>query len=238
MKSSGVDDQEINQILNIDIESHFQNYIGTLSESLRKEELRKIVDSSVVDVVEEMLAYATQKLGKQYDEKIFFGLSLHLHSSLERIKSGNKIYHPKLNKIRINYEKEFMVAMEISRMIDKRFYIETPLDEIGYLTMFLASNPYELEEEESKVGVVVIMHGNSTATSMVQVAKTLVNAENVIGLDMSLSIPAEDMYEIAKKEVEAISTGKGVLLLVDMGSLTNFGRMIYEDTGICKVVNM
>jgi len=232
LKNSGVDDQEINQILNIDIESHFQNYIGTLSEKVRKEELKKIVDINVVDVVEEMLAYASGKLGKQYDEKIFFGLSLHLHSSLERIRSGNKIYHPKLNKIRINYEKEFMVAMEISRIIDKRFFVETPLDEIGYLTMFLASNPYELEEEENTVVVVVIMHGNATATSMVQVAKTLVNADNVIGLDMPLSMKAEDMYEVAKKEVEKISKGKGVLLLVDMGSLTNFGRMIYEDTGI------
>ncbi|EPS47105.1 ATPase domain-containing ntrc-family transcriptional regulator protein [Clostridium botulinum CFSAN002369] len=36
-----------------------------------------------------------------------------------------------------------MVAIEIAKIIDDRFNIETPLDEIGYLSMFLASNQYE-----------------------------------------------------------------------------------------------
>ena len=47
-------------------------------------------------------------------------------------------------------------------MIDKKFGIEIPLDEIGYITMFLATNPYEKDREnDDRVAVLVIMHGHS-----------------------------------------------------------------------------
>jgi transcriptional regulatory protein LevR len=175
-----------------------------------------------------------------YDEKIFFALSLHLHASIERIKDGKRIFHPKLNFVRVQYEPEFMVAMEVAKLVDKEFNIEVPLDEIGYLTMFLATDGIQLDNlDENGVFVLVVAHGNSTATSMVQVAKSLVNAENVIGLDMSLSMKAEAMYEIVKQEVIKLKRYDSVLLLVDMGSLCNFGEMIYEETGlVIKTVDM
>ncbi|GKT22122.1 sigma-54-dependent transcriptional regulator, partial [Aduncisulcus paluster] len=77
-----------------------------------------------------------------------------------------------------------------------------------------------LSSEEPRVGVVVLMHGPSTASSMVQVANSLVGKEHATGLDMPLSMKAEDMYEIAKEEIRKANTGRGVLLMVDMGSLT------------------
>jgi transcriptional regulatory protein LevR len=50
---------------------------------------------------------------------------------------------------------------------------------------------------------------------------------------------ASDMYEVAKEEAKRINRGKGILLLVDMGSLVNFGEMITEETGIIvKTIDM
>ncbi|SHI63072.1 Transcriptional regulatory protein LevR, contains PRD, AAA+ and EIIA domains [Geosporobacter subterraneus DSM 17957] len=233
LKNKGMKEGEINQILNIDIDSHFERYIGNLPHKYRKDEIIKVVDKKIVDIVEEILTIAQKRLNKEYDEKIFFGLALHLHSSIERIRNRSKIYHPNLNFIRSNYVEEFLTAMEAAKWIDQIFQIETPLDEIGYLTMFLASDPYNLEgKEEGKVGLLLIMHGNSTASSMAQVANTLVGVDHAAALDMPLSMKPEVMYELAKESVIRLNEGKGVLLLVDMGSLTNFGEMIYEDTGI------
>ena len=240
LKKKGLEEKEINDILNIDIESYFKKYIRDLPGQFRKDEISKIVDVSIVDMVEEILALAAKKLSRQYDEKVYFGLALHLQGSLERIKQGNKIYHPKLNFIRVQYADEFLVAMEAAKKIDSRFGIQVPLDEIGYLTMFIAARPYEIDEKkDGKVGVIVIMHGHSTATSMVEVANTLIGEDYTIALDMPLSMKAEKMYEMAKNKVIEIDSGKGVLFLVDMGSLTNFGDMIKEETGIpVKAIDM
>ncbi len=236
LKASGMNDDEINQLLNIDIESYFKKYIG----NLKLDELKGIVDEPVISIVEEILQYASGRLDRLYDERIVFGLSLHLQSSIERIRSGKRIYNPKLNLIRVQYDQEFIVAMEIAKKIDEAFDIQVPLDEIGYLTMFLASEAGGLDESNNKgIFVLVVAHGNSTATSMVQVAKSLVNAEHVLGLDMSLSMKAEDMYEVVKNEVLKLKGYDGIMLLVDMGSLTNFGDMIYEETGtVIKVIDM
>ncbi len=133
-----------------------------------------------------------------------------------------------------------MVAIEIAKIIDDRFNIETPLDEIGYLSMFLASNQYEnIVNNPKKVGILVIMHGKATASSMVQVSNELLGEDCAKALDMPLSMKAEDMYEIAKLKIKDLDVGKGVLLLVDMGSLNNFGSMISEETGVkIKTIDM
>lgn len=232
-KKSGMDEKEINQILSIDIESHFQKYIGEISSRYKKDEILNIVDKKIISVVEEILVLAKDLLNREYDDRIYFGLSLHLERSIDRIKNGEKIYNPKLNFIRINYEDEFIFGMKIAKLIDNKFNIETPVDEIGYLAMFFASDYFKDKKEiESNVRIVVIMHGRSTASSMVEVVNTLIGSEFVVALDMPLSMNPQRMYDITKEKIIEISNEKGVILMADMGSLTNFGHMIQEETGI------
>lgn len=233
LKKVGMEEQDINEILNIDIESHFQKYIGEISQRFRKDDLNNVVDIEIINVVEEILVLANKTFQREFDEKIYFGLTFHLERSVDRIRKGEKIYNPKLNFIRINYEKEFIFAMQIAKIIDSRFSIETPVDEIGYLSMFFASDSFSITEEmKPKVRVLVVMHGRSTASSMVEVVNSLVGTEDIIPLDMPLSMKPQIMYELTKQKVQEIYNGKGIIMLVDMGSLTNFGDMIKEETGI------
>jgi len=235
LKEQGLAEKEISEIINIDIESYFNKYLSDLPELFPKEEIAKIVDIEIVNLVEEILTLAQERLDKRFDKKVYYGLVLHLRESIERIRHGQKIYHPKLNLIRVQYPAEFMAAMEIAKMIDDKFAIEIPLDEIGYLTMFLASKPYEMNlPKNSKVGVLLIMHGQSTASSMAQVANSLIGEDCIQAMDMPLTMRAEIMYEQAKQKLREMDSGKGVLLLVDMGSLANFGIMISEETGIAS----
>jgi transcriptional regulatory protein LevR/transcriptional regulator with AAA-type ATPase domain len=240
LKKSGMREEEINHIVNMDIESHFKKYIGELPEKLRRNEISKIVAAEVMDLVMEITKLAREKLKREYDERIHFGLLLHINSFIERARKGISIYHPKLNSIRVEYPDEFLAAMEAAKLMDNRLGIHTPLDEIGYLTMFLASNPLESSiEEKDKVGILVIMHGNSTASSMVEVCNSLVGTTHAAALDMPLTMNPQTMYATAKKTVLELDNGKGVLLMVDMGSLVNFGDMISEETGaLVKTVDI
>ncbi|MDU5110941.1 MAG: sigma 54-interacting transcriptional regulator [Clostridium sp.] len=233
LKKEGIEEKEIDEILNIDIEKYFRKYIRDLPDKFKKEELSKAVDGKIIDLVEEILVYASKKLNREFDIRVYYGLALHIQGSLERIRKGIKIFHPRLNFIRGEYAKEFIVSMEIATIIDKKLGIEIPLDEIGYITMFLATNPYEKDREnDDRVAVLVIMHGHSTASSMVEVANSLIGEDYVKALDMPLSMKAEDMYRIVKEKVKEINNNKGVFILVDMGSLTNFADMIKEELDI------
>lgn len=240
LKNQGLNNNEIDDILNLDIEDYFRKYIKGLKENFRKEEISKIVDERVIDTVEQSLVYASKELGRDFEERVYFGLALHLQGSIERIINGNEIYHPKLNKVRKEYSHEFMIAMDIAKMIEDKFNISISLDEIGYITMFIATDTTKLEiENEEKVAVLVIMHGRATATSMVEVANTLIGEDFVEALDMPLDMKAEFMFEKVKKKIVEMNKGKGVIILADMGSLVNFGDMIKEETGVTvKTVDM
>lgn len=240
LKGKGVKEEEITDILNVDIEAYFRKYMKNLKGNFRKDEILKIVDSRIVDIVEKILAYASEKLGREYDDKVYYGLALHLQGSIERIINGNKIYHPKLNSIRAEYNREFIIAMNAVKMIEDEFGVQVSLDEIGYITMFLAADSDTVNKKDNrKVGVLVIMHGASTASSMAEVANTLIGEQHVEALDMPLSMKAEDMFENVKKKTKEIDRGKGVLILADMGSLVNFGEILKEELNIkIKTVDM
>lgn len=232
LREVNIKEERINEILNIDIESYFKKHLDSLPAVMKKDEVRKIVDDKTASMVEKILKLASKRLNRDYDKKIYFGLALHLQKSIERIQNGEKIYHPELNHIRVTYPEEFMVAMEVAKFIDDKYRIEVPLDEIGYISMFLSSNPYRTRgKERQKTGILVIMHGSSTASSMVEVANELVGDEHAVALDMPLNIDPETIFKKALEEVIKIDQGRGVLLLVDMGSLSNFGDMISEKTG-------
>lgn len=240
LKKQGLSEHEINELLNIDIDGYFKKYLSDLPEKFRKDEITKVVDSDIVDMVEQILEFAQAQLHREYDEKVYYGLSLHLNKSIERIRQGTYIYHPQLDKIRKKYADEFLAAIQIAKMIDQKFNIETPFDEIGYITMFLASNSCADEENNEKtVQILVIMHGHATASSMAQVANTLLGVKQAHSLDMFLNMKVEQMYEKAKEKIMELDMGKGVLLLVDMGSLSNFASMLTEETGIAvKCIDM
>ena len=240
LKNQGMDEARINDILNIDLEKYFKKYISTINTNFKKDEIAKVVDLRVITVVEKMLTMASEKLQREFDQKVYFGLSLHLQGSIERITSGKKIYHPKLNVVRVQYREEFIVAMEIVKIVEKEFNLDVPLDEIGYITMFLSTCDDENSEQlEEKVSVLVMMHGTSTASSMVEVANSLIGEEYIQALDMPLTMKAEYMFEKAKEKIKEIYNEKGVLILVDMGSLINFGNIISNELGIkIKTIDM
>jgi len=240
LKNQGLNENKINDILNIDLEKYFNKYINTLSSNYKKDEIAKVVDLRIITVVEKMLSFAAEKLNREFNQRVYFGLALHLQGSIERIISGRKIYNPKLNTIRVQYREEFMLAMDIVKVIESEFNLDVPLDEIGYITMFLSAKDDNINKKlEEKVRVLVMMHGTSTASSMVEVANSLIGEEFVQALDMPLTMKTEYMYEKAKEKIKEIKTEKGVLILVDMGSLSNFGNIISNELDIeTKTINM
>lgn len=240
LRRENMDEEKIQKILNIDIESHFKKHLESLPDIINKSDINKIVEKEIVEITEEILQLSSRKLQRNFNKKIFLGLALHLQKSIERIKAGEKIYHPELNNIRVNHFQEFMTAIEAASLIDKKFEIETPLDEIGYISMFLIKNPYQIRDKsKSKVAVFILMHGNSTASSMAEVANKLLDEKFAVGIDMPLEMDAQDFFNKTSQQIKELAPNRDVLLLVDMGSLTGFADMIeLEDNKNIKIIDM
>lgn len=240
LKNKGLRDEEISYAIHLDIESHFNKYIGNIPQTFHKRDLSKLVSDEIIDVAAAVLKLAEQRLQRSFEEKIYIALAMHLHGFLERSKRGTKIYHPKLNSIRVEHPEEFMAAMEAAKLVDSAFGINIPLDEIGYMAMFLSPKQVDAQmAEKNLVAVLVIMHGASTASSMAQVANAMIGEEHAAALDMPLDMSPQLMYEHAKEKLQQLDQGRGVLLMVDMGSLAGFGSMLQKETNIVvKTIDM
>lgn len=130
----------------------------------------------------------------------------------------------------LDYPTEFETAKEIKNIIESSYQMEIPESESYYLAVLLISlreNP-----EAGRIGIVVAAHGNSTASSMVQVVSQLLNVDNLKAVDMPLDMPPKEALRKIVEAVGEVNEENGVLLLVDMGSLSTFSEEIVRQTGI------
>lgn len=239
LKKRGVEEDDISVLMSHEIESYFKDLLNRTHDSINKEELSKLVNKEIIDLVDEFLNLASFKLNRIFPNKTFYGLCLHITSSIDRLQAGKKIVNHNLKKVIENYKDEYIIALDFARKIEKQFNIKLPIDEVGFITMFLTLGKESITEGEKYPVVIIAMHGRQTATSMVEVAKKLVGGNNIFPYDMHLDKNPETAFEELKELIKSTHMGIGVLLLVDMGSLKMFGKLIEEQTGIkIKVIEM
>ena len=194
-----------------------------------KEVILKIVTPDIIKIVKDSLIETVGILNTSY-EKVVYSLALHIETLIERLKSGHIVIHPNIQKAYKDHKNEYAIAQKIKCKLEEKSSIKIPDDEVAFIATFLYS--VNMKKEQGNIEVLVITHGYATATNMVQVVKTLLGYDCIHALDMPLEEKAEVALEKATSIVKKIDKGRGVLLLVDMGSLTTFSEIITEKTGI------
>ncbi|WP_432407945.1 sigma 54-interacting transcriptional regulator [Wukongibacter sp. M2B1] len=233
MKFQGIDEEIINRIIENELETKIYKSISNIRKNkykLVKNDLEKIVGSKIVDIVEQMILIAKEYY-KDLDDSLFYCIATHLAASYERLIQNKPIKNPKLEKIRTQYPKEFSIAKEMSELASYSLKINFPEDEIAFIAMYLKSCARKDLLLQKHVGVIVLSHGR-VAEGMAIVANRLLGVNHAKSVEMSLddspSIALKNATQIAKD----IGNEKGILFLVDMGSLTGFGEIIGKELSI------
>lgn len=230
----GFSSTEINETISCEIEKYIRKLLGKSQveeELLEKDELFKIVSPRVYNAVQIAITTAETKLGNKFTEEASIGLALHISGLIERIYEGKITYSSEINQVVLNNPEEFKVAKLMIKIIEEELEISIPPEEIGFLTMFLTAMNHKTITNK-KIGCIILSHGKSMATSMAEVVNELLGTAHCRGIDMPLDAKVEDILKITIETVKELDEGKGVLLLVDMGTLTAFSEIITKKTGI------
>jgi len=233
LQEQGLSQEVISRVIGGELEIRFQQLVKqfeTNRQLLGRQELIGIVGKKVVDMAEQMVGIAEKKLGKM-DNHLFYCLAIHLSATLERLENNKPIINPQLEKVRNEYRLEYKVAKEMVEAVEKIAEYKMPEDEIGFVAMYLRTITHPVDVKKGRVGVVVLTHGH-VAQGMADVANRLLGVNHAVGIEMSLDEKPESALQKAMEVVQKINEGKGVLLLVDMGSLITFGEIITQKTGI------
>lgn len=239
LKNKGVSSDELDKIMEKDINDYFTQYFTGVNRRFNKNNLLNVVEPIVINVVDEILRYSEEKLEKVFSQKVYLAMAIHIEASINRMKINKKIINPQLQKIRTEHVKEFNVAIECLSIIERELDISLPIDEAGFLTMFFVLEDEEKKYDDEGVGVLVVAHGNSTATSMADVANNLLCTQCVFGINAPLDESPQTVLDKIRDYMKVAKRKSGFLFLVDMGSLTTFGEIIERENNIpVKVIPM
>ena len=231
LQQQGIDSENINQHLKCEIDEYFSkinNHFNNNRTNITN--LYKIVPKEIVEITSSLIAEAQTQLGIRFNSHFIFGLSLHIQALLKRIDKGDLVQNRHLSKIKREHPQEFDVAKKMVQTMSQKFGVIVPEDEKGFLVLLLIHN--RAERHFDRIGVIILCHGDSTASSIANVCNSLLDTEWMKAIDMPLSQSIDEAYNKLRTVALTMQTGKGILLLTDMGSLLQFGKRLTDDTGI------
>ena len=232
LKADGVDQEAINHFISTDINVHLKSFYKDHGFSFHAEnKLSEFVDQKIIELTNQIYKMVHDRLGYDFQQNFIYAMSLHISSFLKKIQLGETRHtNDNIREMVADYPDEFELAKEIRQFVGQWFQLAIPESEEYYLAVLLVS--LRNSSSTGKIGVVVAAHGNSTATSMVDVVKQLLGVKQIMAVDMPLDMPPKVALEKMKHAVVTVNEGSGVLLLVDMGSLATFNTEIQRETGV------
>lgn len=232
LKSDGLDQEAINHFISTDINIHLKSFYKDHGFSFNADnKLAEFVDPKIIEVTNQIYVMVKDTLPYEFQQNFIYAMSLHISSFLKRINIGEERHtNDNIREMAIDFPTEYEVAKKVRKYIENYFQVTIPESEDYYLTVLIVS--LRANQASGRIGVVVAAHGNSTASSMVQVVQQLLDADNVRAVDMPLDMDPKTALSRIERTVQEVDEGSGTMLLVDMGSLASFNSQIQRDTGI------
>ncbi len=233
-RREGLSLEETNQRVSIELEKEFNHFIAhtrKIKHALTKQDLERIIGPEITETVSQMVDIAQSELVLNDSDQLFFYLAIHLNTTLKRILSGKPIYNPRLEQIKKEHQREYLTALKMSHIVKRNYRITLPEEEIGFIALYLSAFLSNNVHDEGNIAVVVLTHGRA-ATEMVRVVNTMLKVNHAHGLDMELTESPDHFLQRVITLCKQVHKGKGILLLVDIGSLLTFSEIIERQLGI------
>ncbi|NMM63185.1 PRD domain-containing protein [Clostridium sp. P21] len=100
-------------------------------------EVLKKINSEIIGISEEIISLCEKELEMKISEAIHISLPDHINFAITRIKEGIEIENPFLYELEVLYPKEYKLAEKALEMINERFQVNLPKDEIGFICMHI-----------------------------------------------------------------------------------------------------
>lgn len=215
-----------------EIINYNMNIINTVSSNFNESVEMNIADNSLFnDVKFKNMCKVIRQIIKEdeeinINESIFRSMAIYIKNVLDKNNSTNNI---DLNQIRRNNRSEFRTALKIVGIIENEFDLFLSIETVAYITLFIVQAK---QDEQNKImnnfNIIVTMHGETTASSMVKAVSDIIGECNAISFDMKLDKSYERVIIDFKRLINNIDN-KDILLFTDMGSLNSFDEIIKNE---------
>lgn len=213
----------MNQSFNIQIEA-------TENQDHPSKGIEKLVSMEVLTIVDTTIQKISADLKVKCDQKVTYNLALHVEALVLKCNAGSRPFGKRKISEEATQTAFHPYAKGLVEAINQKFQVNIPLEEQEIIELFLET--IYKDTRKNPIGVLIIMHGVGVATNLAKMVNDLLGIHHAEGLDMPLEDTIESVYERSVDIVRRIDQGAGVLLLVDMGSLSTFSVRLKKELGI------
>lgn len=232
LASLGINAASIEKVMNTHVNNLFKKYryYKGMDSLNNLEQLSKIVDQRVIDLVRKFLDVTQKDLNRSFKPNVFYGLCLHLNSLLTLNLENQRVDNDQIVKIIQDYPQEYTASMQFSQVVKNELDLELPIQEVVLIAMFLIESD-ETSEQGHPV-LLYIMHGDMTAHSLMNVTNSLTHCNNTYSYDLSLGMDTTQAMAQIKELIQTIDQGQGVIVIYDMGSIKTMLDTISEEIDV------
>ena len=232
LSNRGINAKAIQDVINNHVTNLFKqyNYNHGYDESYDTEQLSKIVDFRIIELVQKFSEMTKTELKIILKPSVFYGLCLHMNSLLSIKSSHSRVDNDQLNFIVQNYPKEYALSAQFALDFKDMSGIELPPEEIAIITMFLVKTKDEIDNGHPVL--LYILHGSGIAEALKEVTISLTHCNNVYSYDLHLEKDNLKAMDEIRSLILKIDEGQGVIVIYDMGSIRTMLDTISQENDV------
>ncbi|MGM7720108.1 glucose PTS transporter transcription antiterminator GlcT [Metabacillus sp. Hm71] len=114
-----------------------------LTNQKEQEQYKKLltdIDEDMLDVVQDVIRYISDRVEHPLNEHIHIALTDHITFALKRLQQGMDLKNPFLIETKSLYPFEFQLATEVIKRLNKKLNVKLPDGEIGFIALHIHSS--------------------------------------------------------------------------------------------------
>ena len=227
--SNQSDPHRLKEIINTYIRELTQKYHQPHSKP--KHGWEQLIDPDLLEALKKAPHELNHQLPMELQMSQLYVIGLHLQNY--RNHQQQKIHKEALPVVIHPNTAHRKTAQALSRYLKREVGLTLPEEEVELLAHFLPEKEKRtLGTAGPSVAILVVTHGDAAASTMADVTNTLLGNKVIHAIDMPLNRSATTIYQQVKEKIKSMDQGKGVLLLVDIGSLITLGDALQHDVDI------
>lgn len=205
--------------------------LESTSQILTSQQLKRKIGERLYRMVTEFFDACQDHFQQLYNQKNIFALSMIVDSKIRQDSPIKELNNDQFNYVLSHYPDAFKMTTVFAKQLEKIFDMTFTLKELALLCLTISSQ-HPTPNDIPHPGLLIVMHGSSSAKSIADVVNQLLNIDIAYAYDMPLNESVSNAYEHISDMVQQIDQGLGVLILSDMGSLSFFGSILSKELDI------
>lgn len=187
-----------------------------------------VIFNSIKTVVENIFIYLQSDFGiKHYGNSVEIITFLLLYFMEHNEESSNTDINEVISYLSKPYSKEYKIALKLVDIVETNLNITLNKLAIIYILIYIKS--FNRESNLDQINAIIIAHGYTTASSIAGVANRMLGEYVFEAFDMPLELSTTEICKKLNSYIATIDTSKGLIILVDMGSLENIYKGIDKE---------